>query len=181
MLSEAKHLWLSKRDPIEIMKILPAHMGREQNSIEKWLFKGLVEHYNGGKGDLLKAYKTIPRGLRTMHYSSFKSFLWNHLVSFRLRSFGHKPIPGDVVNDSATSQLEQQDSSDLFTHKIKVLTDNDFDSNGDCREYTIYDVLVNPPNSVTTKYANPQMQNHFEELLTVNELELDCFAKYREK
>lgn len=182
---KAKSLWFSKRDPIEILKMLPPDMGKYQNSIENWLFKGLAEHYNGGRGDLKKAFNTIPQMFRIMSYSSFKSFLWNHLVSFRLHTFGRKPIPGDVVHlensKDGDDNEEDENCPKLFTHKVKVLTENDFDSNGNCRDYSIYDVLLASPGSRMTKYANPIIQNHFEMLLKANDLDVNCFSKFSEK
>lgn len=190
---EAKRLWFSERDPIKIVKNFRLEVENNKKSREIWLFQGLAEHYNGGKGDMIKAYKTIPQYMRSLYYPSFKSFLWNHLVSFRIRTFGLKPIPGDIVNlqtreaknafplDFESNDGERgRENCDLLSHEVKVLTENDFDSNGDCHDYSIYDVVLDSPGTRMVKYANSKIQSYFEILLKVNQLQVDCFAKFRE-
>lgn len=179
------------------MENLPPNVVAEQKkSMEIWLLQGLAKHYNGGKGDLIEAYKSIPEYMRQLNYAAIKSFFWNHLVSFRIRTFGLKPIPGDMVNvRSATRDDENILSpiiesiapgndgigSDLLTHEMRVLTESDFDSNGNCRNYSIYDVVLDSPGSRMTAYANPTVQSYFEMLLKINQLEVDCFAKFVEQ
>lgn len=129
--------------------------------------------------------------MRQLNYAAIKSFFWNHLVSFRIRTFGLKPIPGDIVSlRSATRSIENVESTDLtddrivsklLSDEIRTLTDSDFDTNGNCRDFSIYDVILDSPGSRMTAYTNPQVQSYFEMLLEINQLEVDSFAKFVQK
>lgn len=177
----AKKHWFTERDPIEIVKNLPPHVRDGKKIKEIWLLEGLAKHYSSGKGNLIEAFKTIPQYLRLLNYAAFKSFLWNHLVSYRIRTFGLKPVSGDMVSLGRVIPENGGIGSDLLNDEVRVLTDNDFDSNGNCRDYSIYDVVLDTPGSRMSKYTNPEVQSYFEELLKINELETDSFAKFMEK
>ncbi|XP_037040563.1 pseudouridylate synthase 7 homolog isoform X2 [Bradysia coprophila] len=184
----AKKLWLSERDPIKIVNSLPPDAGNDKKLMEIWLLHGLAKHYNGGKGDLMEAFKTIPQYMRLLNYAALKSFFWNHLVTYRIRTFGLKPVPGDIVSlrRAATENGDIEPiiagkKGDLLSDELRVLTDNDFDPNGNCRDYSIHDVVLDAPGSRMTTYTNPKVQSYFETLLKINQLDIDCFARFMER
>ncbi|KAF8433175.1 pseudouridine synthase [Terfezia claveryi] len=52
----------------------------------------------GTKIDWLQCLMRIPRGLRLMYIHSYQSFVWNHVVSERVRKFGREGVvEGDLV------------------------------------------------------------------------------------
>lgn len=46
----------------------------------------------------------IPRNTRLMYIHAYQSFVWNHIVSRRIKEFGSKPIVGDLVYDEPNSK-----------------------------------------------------------------------------
>lgn len=179
----AKKLWFSERDPIKIVNNLPPDAGNDKKQMEIWLLHGLAKHYNGGKGDLMEAFKTIPQYMRLLNYAALKSFIWNHLVTYRIRTFGLKPVPGDIVSPrrAATDDCDIERIIAGNEGELRVLTENDFDSSGNCRAYAIHDVVLDAPGSRMTTYTNPKVQSYFEMLLKINQLDVDSFARFRER
>ncbi|KAG4075609.1 hypothetical protein HA402_003434 [Bradysia odoriphaga] len=140
----------------------------------------------------MEAFKTIPQYMRLLNYAAFKSFIWNHLVTYRIRTFGLKPVPGDIVSlrrryeraateDGNIEQITAASGGDLLSDELRVLTENDFDPNGNCRDYSIHDVVLDSPGSRMTTYTNPKVQSYFEMLLKINQLDVHCFARFMER
>ncbi|KAG4070496.1 hypothetical protein HA402_005728 [Bradysia odoriphaga] len=140
----------------------------------------------------MEAFKTIPQYMRLLNYAPFKSFLWNHLVTYRIRTFGQKPVPSDIVSlrrryeraapeDGNIERITAGSGGDLLSDELRVLTDNDFDPNGNCRDYSIHDVVLDSPGSRMTTYTNPKVQSYFEMLLKINQLDVHCFARFMER
>ncbi|XP_017893337.1 pseudouridylate synthase 7 homolog [Ceratina calcarata] len=64
------------------------------DKIEATLLKGLCE---SGNNNPQGALDSIPRNARLMYIHAYQSFVWNHMVSKRIKEFGRKPIVGDLV------------------------------------------------------------------------------------
>ena len=66
--------------------------------IEKNLFKGLKKY---GK-NYQNVFESLPRSMRTLYPHSLQSFLWNKIVSRRVKEFGLQVCVGDIVGKKMT-------------------------------------------------------------------------------
>lgn len=76
--------------------------------------------------DVLGAFQNIPRTLRLMYVHAYQSYLWNRMVSERVRRFGAlRPVPGDRVDvRRRAGDVSSAASEDTFDH-IQTLSEAD--------------------------------------------------------
>jgi len=66
------------------------------DTIEARLLKGL--QILGDKNPL-GVLDSIPRNIRLMYIHAYQSFVWNHIVSKRIKQFGTEVVVGDLIYD----------------------------------------------------------------------------------
>ncbi|CAL7951434.1 unnamed protein product [Xylocopa violacea] len=90
---------------------------KRYDKIEATLLKGLCE---SGNKNPQGALDSVPRNARLMYIHAYQSFVWNHMVSRRIKEFGRNPIVGDLVyeNDVKHNDNEKQFVCDTETEPV---------------------------------------------------------------
>jgi len=139
----------------------------------------------------------IPRNLRLMYVHAYQSYVWNAIVSERIKLFGaEKPIAGDVVfvkkdSGKATVDTEEPDADGLEAEEpaeppsssggkkskkaweppqVKTLTEEDLE------DYTIFDVLMPLPGK-DVAYPGGALGERYREFLKRDGLDPDNLVR----
>ncbi|ORZ05755.1 pseudouridine synthase [Lobosporangium transversale] len=153
-LEKARKYWAEHKNPKEALKLFPKRWVAEHQIL--WSFQKA-----GHMRSPFEALTNIPRNLRLMYVHAYQSYVWNHMLSERVRLYGaDKALVGDLVveNKSALEAEEDMEVNDTPNSKdsnlvqtttnnprgsdyvrAKVLTEVDVD------QYTIYDVVLPLP------------------------------------
>lgn len=95
----------------------------------------------------------IPRNLRIMYGHAYQSYVWNCVTSCRIKLFGLKVVPGDVV--LITRSVEDDDGAEdvkqRHTTETHVVTKEDINDG----KYNIYDIVLPTPG-----YSVQYPENH---------------------
>ncbi|EIW67793.1 hypothetical protein TREMEDRAFT_32838 [Tremella mesenterica DSM 1558] len=82
--------WLEDQDPVKALELMPRRSVAERAIWEHWVRHKQTE-------DKLGALGTIPRNLRTMYVHAYQSYIWNLVVSERMK-LSDQPMVGDLVH-----------------------------------------------------------------------------------
>ncbi|XP_043275494.1 pseudouridylate synthase 7 homolog [Venturia canescens] len=105
---EAREIYEKTKNPDLALRPI-ARSGK----IEAKLLYGLRK---SGENNPQGALDYIPRNARLMYIHSYQSFVWNHMVSKRIKEFGAKPIVGDLVYDKTNSEDNPGNETMDFAH-----------------------------------------------------------------
>jgi len=152
--------------------------------IEKKLLDGLASF---GENDYSAALRRIPRNMLLLYPHAYQSLIFNRIASRRIKEFGLKIIPGDLVyveeekNDQVTDSEEPapaaeteeavEDDMDVdgenlleeesvYKRKVRPLTEEDIASD----KYKLSDVVMPLPGYDIT-YPNNECAAWYEEML----------------
>ncbi|XP_076336847.1 pseudouridine synthase 7 [Tachypleus tridentatus] len=159
-LAACRKLWWETRDASKALRQL-----QRKSTIEGHLLQGLVAH---GPNDLVNALNFIPRNTRLMYIHSYQSFIWNKVVTQRIKQFGLVPIVGDLVlpgNDPEKDICKD----DVSKCSPSVVTEADLS-----RGVSIYDIVLPLP-GYNVVYPQNEVIEWYKELLEKDNLTLTSF------
>ncbi|KAK4887582.1 hypothetical protein RN001_003853 [Aquatica leii] len=131
--------------------------------------KLLIGFNKNHKNDYVNALENIPRNMRLLYIHSFQSFIWNQLVSRRIKEFGMNPIVGDLVlvSEDIVTTADVLDEEEVSNRQeVKVLTEADLGA------YSIYDVVLPLP-GYDIKYPENIVKTWYKDVLEEHDLSLE--------
>ncbi|ANB12520.1 pseudouridine synthase PUS7 [Sugiyamaella lignohabitans] len=138
---EARKVWQETGDAKKALPLMPKRCVAE-HAVLRSLAKDPKSYIN--------AVSQIPRNLRVMYAHAYQSYIWNLVASERLKRYGLKIVPGDlVVDDSNNNGNDKKDSSQDVDEvseteeyvRARVVTEEEIASG----TKTIYDVVLPTP------------------------------------
>lgn len=171
-LRDARHIWWETRDAERALKCLHS----KDRTIEGKLLSGLVKH---GENAYLNALDCIPRNVRLLYLHAYQSFIWNKVLSRRVKEFGKCVLEGDLVLSSGYEEIAndilETVEEELVEDEVILESNNEKESltsgpsvkilsKKEISNYNIADVVLPLPGFNIT-YPNNVIKDWFEESL----------------
>ncbi|EKM80137.1 hypothetical protein AGABI1DRAFT_120164 [Agaricus bisporus var. burnettii JB137-S8] len=179
----AREAWLDDGNLDRALELMPRRVIAERCILESY------QKQKGETRNAMGALSTIPKNLRLMYIHAYQSYVWNSIVSERIRTYGaEQPIVGDLVlesgseNDGEPDALEGEEleEEEAESHKrtrrrfvptrVKALTEEDL------AKYTIFDVVMPLPGR-DVAYPGGKLGERYREFLRVDGLDPDNFVR----
>ncbi|TDL29480.1 tRNA pseudouridine synthase D [Rickenella mellea] len=186
----ARDAWLLEGDLDKALELMPRRVVAERCILESYRKQG------GETRNAMGALSTIPRNLRLMYVHAYQSYVWNAIVSERVRMHGaERPVAGDLVFDveaspqdellivdpteGASAAKNSGNEDDRKPNKsrkpwepqsVKTLSVEDVDS------YNIFDVIMPLPGT-DVAYPGGHLGDKYREFLRLDGLDPDDFTR----
>lgn len=132
------------------------------DKIEARLLKGLQI---SGEKNPLGALDSIPRNIRLMYIHAYQSFVWNRIVSRRIKQFGTNVIVGDLVYD--------KQSQENITDETTNYSLNDSDDVRETNVISIEEININP---AANKTSEESLEPNFSTVKSLKEEDLPNYT-----
>ncbi|KAL3851730.1 hypothetical protein ACJMK2_015451 [Sinanodonta woodiana] len=156
---KARTIWWDTKDAREALKHLP-----QRCNIERTLLQALLDLEGR---DYFGVFNHLTRNTRLMYIHSYQSYVWNRMVSRRLRTFGHKLVAGDLVLrgcDTKTADVEEILDPDRQIPEI--ITDSNIN------QFDIHDVVLPLP-GYDVIYPKNEVHDWYREALAHDKLDIE--------
>lgn len=166
-LSAARQIWQRTKDAHKAYASL-----NHKNGVEGRLLCGLKSH---GPKDFVNALNALPRNIRLMYVHSYQSYIWNKVVSKRIRTYGLKVLEGDLVLSSSINndydEIVLEDTGSLEMPKIstKYVTKEDIEN------IAITDVVLPLPGR-SILYPKNKTAEWYKEFLEEDGMDMNSFT-----
>ncbi|KAG0145102.1 hypothetical protein CROQUDRAFT_108012 [Cronartium quercuum f. sp. fusiforme G11] len=144
----ARSVWEQTKDPQTTLDLMPKRCVAER----------FLQFFSKQSAltDKVGALASIPKNLKMMYIHAYQSYIWNTILSERVRLYGcAKPVVGDLilVKDGGHEIVDDDIDGDVDSvdDTVKVLRDED-----ECGLYTIHDVVL-PLIGYKVKYPENQL------------------------
>uniref|UniRef100_V9KIS3 Pseudouridylate synthase PUS7L n=1 Tax=Callorhinchus milii TaxID=7868 RepID=V9KIS3_CALMI len=146
--NKAKRHFLLTGDVKATLALMPDYKTRER------LMLRALNRYGTDQEGCAQAWLSIPHSMRLLYIHSYCSKVWNQAVSYRVKTYGLRPVEGDlVIAESAEASSSQND-------RVHVVTAEDQKAN----LYSI-DQIVLPMPGNSTQYPSNQLDQWYQETL----------------
>lgn len=119
-------LWKFKLDAEVVFKKYPHFRFTNEGLIMKSLSKS-----EESSRDYLNALTSLPRNTRSMYVHSYQSLLWNKMTTYRLKTYGFKVVPGDLILSSEANVSDNSLDILLSTDEIELVDETVGKNNSD--------------------------------------------------
>jgi tRNA pseudouridine13 synthase len=194
----ARDAWLVDGDLDRALALMPRRVVAERCILESYKKQG------GETRNAMGALSTIPRNLRLMYVHAYQSYVWNAIVSERIRIHGpDKAVPGDLVFESEpaakgrSGENDEMEVDDDAGNEEQVTTEGKGMSSRerkkaakaayvapsikilteeDAHQYSIFDVIMPLPGR-DVDYPGGTLGELYREFLRLDGLDPDNFIR----
>ena len=154
---KCRQIWSEERDASKALQILKSN--RKDRTIEGKLLYGLSKNH---KNDVVGALESLPRPQRLLYCHAYQSYIWNKVVSKRIKTHGLKVLKGDLVFKKRDADQVTESKEDL----VEIVENQ--------ANYTIQDVLIPIPGT-KVKFPDNEVKSWFKEFLAEDDMSLESF------
>lgn len=155
-LAEARRIYAETKDARAAYAKL-----KRIDTIEARVLKGL--QISGDKNPL-GVLDSVPRNIRLIYIHAYQSFVWNHIVSRRIKQFGTDVVVGDLVYD-------KQNCKETLSDETTDYPLNDSDDAGDKTDNTsVEEKDIDPTSNDVNKESSKEDDFPVVKILTEEDL-----------
>ncbi|KAG1755584.1 tRNA pseudouridine synthase D [Suillus lakei] len=193
----ARDAWLVDGNLDQALALMPRRVVAERCILESYKKQG------GETRNAMGALSTIPRNLRLMYVHAYQSYVWNAIVSERIRIHGpDKAVPGDLVfesepvakgvsgendemevDDDAGNEKQATEGKGMSSRERKkaakaayVAPSIKILTEEDAHKYSIFDIIMPLPGR-DVDYPGGTLGERYREFLTLDGLDPDNFIR----
>ncbi|KAF7391993.1 hypothetical protein HZH68_011536 [Vespula germanica] len=150
---------------------------KRSDKIEATLLKGLAICTDKNPQGALDM---IPRNIRLIYIHAYQSFIWNHMVSKRIKEFGTHPIVGDLVYQNSLEEKCSEENAEGAAMCQNNSENNSLDDDNDESSNSMkedQDEMMSEMYEEDNKNDSKKSNNDIKEVTSATELSLKIEEK----